>query len=70
MAKTYTAADFDTWPRDNRSGQLICSLSHPMPKGAEKLGWIHLKVSKSHGEHTDYITCEACKYNWTEEIAR
>lgn len=64
-------SDFTNWPRDPANGRLLCSPTHPMPKGAAGL-WSHTSVVSdgtcSDGCCDDY-KCNDCGHEWRSEGA-
>lgn len=64
-------ARFEHWPRDPKSGRLLCSPAHPMPTGAPGR-WAHTHVSEEgdgcfDGCCADY-RCHDCGHKWREEL--
>ena len=66
----------NSWPIDPASGRFLCSLDHPMPKGAEGR-WAHTNI-ECIGESSDFDTgqefdikrCKDCGVTWYEEVAQ
>lgn len=63
--------DVANWPRDPKSGRLLCSPAQPMPKGAAG-SWAHTSVVSdggcSDGCCDDY-KCTDCGATWRVEAA-